>query len=247
VSVARYLLGLDLGQAADYTAIVALERKPEVTGHEESWERGHRMLRPEYRDKYRVVAAERLPLHTSYSAIVDYVAKRVEQLRGDCELIVDATGVGRPVVDMLGERDVPLIPVLITGGHAETVDGLGFWHVPKGSLVVHVNTVLAEQRLTIPRALEQQAQLVHELMAFRVKKTKTGGNTMEAWRESDHDDLVLAMALACWWGETHPTEGEPFEHAPRKPEERAAYESERLERARDAAIAKNLSDEWWQR
>lgn len=22
-----------------------------------------------------------------------------------------------------------------------------------------------------------------------------------AWREQEHDDLVLAVALACWWGE----------------------------------------------
>jgi hypothetical protein len=25
-----------------------------------------------------------------------------------------------------------------------------------------------------------------------------------AWREGTHDDLVLAVALACWYGETHP-------------------------------------------
>lgn len=244
---ARYILGLDLGQASDYTAIVALERKPEVLRHEEHWQRAHRMLVPIYTDRYRVVAAERLPLHTSYPAIVEYVAKRVEQLRGDCELVVDATGVGRPVADMLTERDVPFVPVLITGGNDESVDARGYYHVPKGSLVVHVHTVLATSRLTIPKALEHHALLAHELVAFRNKKTKTGHDSMEAWRDSDHDDLVLALALACWWAETHPTEGEPFDQAPRKAEDRAAYEQERLERARDIAIAKKLADEWWQR
>ncbi len=31
--------------------------------------------------------------------------------------------------------------------------------------------------------------------------SSAGNDTYEAWRESDHDDLVLAAAIACWWGE----------------------------------------------
>jgi hypothetical protein len=26
-------------------------------------------------------------------------------------------------------------------------------------------------------------------------------DSYSAWREQDHDDLVLAVALACWWGQ----------------------------------------------
>jgi hypothetical protein len=28
---------------------------------------------------------------------------------------------------------------------------------------------------------------------------QTGHDSYEAWRERDHDDLVLAVALACYW------------------------------------------------
>ena len=31
--------------------------------------------------------------------------------------------------------------------------------------------------------------------------SSAGNDTYEAWRESDHDDLVLAAAIACWYGE----------------------------------------------
>ena len=34
-----------------------------------------------------------------------------------------------------------------------------------------------------------------------MKITTAGNDTYEAWRESDHDDLVLAAAFACWYGE----------------------------------------------
>jgi hypothetical protein len=28
-----------------------------------------------------------------------------------------------------------------------------------------------------------------------------GNETFESWRERDHDDLVFAVALACWWAD----------------------------------------------
>ena len=32
-------------------------------------------------------------------------------------------------------------------------------------------------------------------------KALTGNETFESWRERDHDDLVLAVALAIWFGD----------------------------------------------
>jgi hypothetical protein len=46
--------------------------------------------------------------------------------------------------------------------------------------------------------------LVTELRAFKVKITAAANETFESWRERDHDDLVLAVALACWLGQRIP-------------------------------------------
>jgi len=43
--------------------------------------------------------------------------------------------------------------------------------------------------------------LVKELENFRVKITVNANETFESWRERDHDDLVLAVAMATWLGE----------------------------------------------
>ena len=43
--------------------------------------------------------------------------------------------------------------------------------------------------------------MIEELQNFKVKFTRAGNDTYEAWRESDHDDLVLAAAMAAWFGE----------------------------------------------
>jgi hypothetical protein len=43
---------------------------------------------------------------------------------------------------------------------------------------------------------------------MRVKMTAAGNEQYEAWRESAHDDLVLAVALACWGlGKVYPKGG----------------------------------------
>ena len=47
--------------------------------------------------------------------------------------------------------------------------------------------------------------LMAELITFRSKITVAGNETFGAWRERDHDDLVLAVALALWLAENAPT------------------------------------------
>ncbi len=52
------------------------------------------------------------------------------------------------------------------------------------------------------RGLPLAEVLKDELLNFRVKINEaTGHDSYEAWREKDHDDIVLATALACWYPE----------------------------------------------
>jgi hypothetical protein len=46
--------------------------------------------------------------------------------------------------------------------------------------------------------------LAEELGLFRVKVTAAANETFEAWWERDHDDLVLALALALYAGSFPP-------------------------------------------
>jgi hypothetical protein len=48
----------------------------------------------------------------------------------------------------------------------------------------------------------ERVNLFREAMEFSVKITAAGNETFESWRESEHDDLVLSLALACWAAET---------------------------------------------
>ena len=61
--------------------------------------------------------------------------------------------------------------------------------------------LLQERRLRVPRSLRYVKELEDELLRFEVKITDAGADTYGAWREGQHDDLVFALCLACWYGE----------------------------------------------
>lgn len=189
-----YISGLDLGQAQDSTALAVLERTtvPDPVA-------AHRTVH-----HYAVRHLERFPLGTPYPD----VCARLKVLFGPpplarSALAVDQTGVGRPVVDLLRRARVGacLRPITITAGHKATPDDGGGWCVPKKELVGVLQVLLQARRIKVPPALPEAPTLVQELLAFRVKVTASANETFEAWRERDHDDLVLAVACAAWVGE----------------------------------------------
>jgi hypothetical protein len=115
------------------------------------------------------------------------------------ELIVDQTGVGPAVTDLLKKKGLRFRAVTITGG-TETNYGGGSWHVPKRDLVGALEVPFHTGELQVAEDMKLWPELKKELLNFKRKiNLKTGHDSYEHWRESDHDDLVLACALACWW------------------------------------------------
>ncbi len=158
--------------------------------------------------RYEVRHIQRWPLNTSYPAIVRGVGALMAtpELRGQT-LVADATGVGRPVIDLLyqvPDRAFTLVPVLIHGGDATTRDDRGYVHCPKRSLVSTVAVLLQAKRLKFAAGLPHVDTLTKELLSFQVKiDMTTAHDSYGAWREGQHDDLVLALALALWHAERH--------------------------------------------
>jgi hypothetical protein len=194
--VRRYFSGLDLGQAADFTALAVLER-----------------TRIEGAPHFALRHLERFPLGTPYTEVCDRLKVAFDRapLLGT-GLAVDATGVGRPVVDLIRKARVKAVlrPVVITAGQ-QTTSANGFWNVPKKDLVSTLQVLLQSRRLEIAKGLPTAKLLTDELANFKVKVTTNATETFEAWRERDHDDLVLALAVAVWLGEREGGKvGRPF-------------------------------------
>jgi hypothetical protein len=220
---AEYFIGLDLGQTQDFTAMAVLERRAvDVAGG-----------KPEYALRH----LQRFPLGTAYTAIVPAVAvlRSKEPLR-QAPLVVDQTGVGRAVVDMLRQTASSVIAVTITGGHTVTRAEDGSYHVPKKELITALQVVMQARRLQIARSLPDASLLVRELQQFQVKITAAANEIFGVWRNGQHDDLVLAVALACWWSERTP----PFEAPTTMPIRGGARLLERMAQSQTQAMRVGL-------
>lgn len=194
-----FIIGADIGQRFDYTALIAVSRLPLVVpvGEKKTW------YAIRHVDRFRQV---------KYGGVGRRLKALAGMLSPSPPIVLDVTGVGRGVLDNLAEIQVPnIVPVTITGGDAVTREA-GEYRVPKRDLVSVVAILLENERLKIGPEVPHAELLMRELQNFRCKISASGHDSYAAgsgldWREGAHDDLVLGLALAVWYGET--IEGEP--------------------------------------
>jgi hypothetical protein len=200
----RYLLGCDLGQSHDFTAIAVVRRVRFLLSHDSQHSK-HPTWKDERASIFQVGFLERVPLHTTYPAIVAHVSRLLDRpiWSGKIDMAIDQTGVGKPVADMFTAAGLTFTGVMITGGDSESSEGRTH-RVPKMTLISTLQALLHEGRLHIQKDLPEAAELVKELQDFRVRFTENGHMTFGA-REGKHDDLVLALAIAVWRAQKHIT------------------------------------------
>jgi len=211
----RYLIGLDLGREVDHTAWAVIEAR---TYH---WHKGLReyVISPEgYADsiieyyntrrELGLIGLSQVPLHTPWAT----VAKELDGLIQKChsreknasiEVWVDATGIGAPILDGFIKPVVwqygsaALYPVKITSGDSE-YDRQAFT-VSKIHLIDTAILLREKDELSIARELQGRPVMElfeKQIQDFRRKSGKRAGTILyEA--ETEHDDLVIAFALAC--------------------------------------------------
>jgi hypothetical protein len=194
-----FSIGLDLGQVNDWTALAIIEQVRSLDGSEAT-------------THFHLRRLERYPLGTTYPIIADQVAKlcnaealtrhvtdeQLNHITLPPMLTIDQTGVGNPVADLLRHRGLAFRGVVITGGERAQFSGRSS-RVPKRDLVNALLVTMQNGHLKVSPELELWPTLRGEMQTFKRKiDLRTSYDSYEHWRETDHDDLVLAVALACW-------------------------------------------------
>lgn len=200
----KYILGVDLGQVHDSTAISILRKSVMLDAE------GNLVKDAFSRQQYTYLCGylNRFALSTPYPIVVREVCKLAREKSLDSPLIVvDAGGVGRGVIDLLVSEKMPgrLVPITITGGDTSTKTkwndtGIVAYRVPKHLLVSAVQINLQNKTLKVVPTIEHAAILKSEMENFRIRVTIAGNELYNA-REGKHDDILLATALALWAGE----------------------------------------------
>jgi hypothetical protein len=196
--VHHFVMGLDLAQSMDFTAICVVEfnRVPQ----RDDWLMNYdsNVARQRVAETFDVVFLERLKRGTAYPDIV----KHVETLMArnplkeiGCDLFIDASGVGTPVFDAFG-RDTYLKPigVTITAGDGFTKKS-NRYNVSKLHLVSGLDGKYSAGQLRFNKALPDVDTLIDELKVFTRNRSDSGRATFAA-SGSFHDDYVMALAIA---------------------------------------------------
>jgi hypothetical protein len=176
-----FWVSVDLGQSHDYTAITVIE-----------------VVKSESRERDgNIVHLERLTLGMSYPDQVQRI-KELQERIPDSRIVVDSTGVGRAVIDLMRKEGLRPVAITITGGNEANKEGLR-WNVPKRDLVYALRVGIESGKIKIAKSLIHAELLEKELQNFKMKQhLQTGHDTYEAWREGDHDDLVLSASMAAY-------------------------------------------------
>jgi hypothetical protein len=162
-----------------------------------------------------------LPLGASYPAI----AQRLQQIVGnidanvpkrptgpraalepmplDLEICADSTGVGQPLIDVLNEGGLDIVPCHFTHGDRRTVvDGQVL--LGKAWLVTRLKALLQQRRIHLPPQHPEAEAMARELEAYELRVTEDADDRYGAFKVGAHDDLVTALGLAVQGGRVRP-------------------------------------------
>ena len=206
---ARYethLIGVDLGRQNDFAAPVIFEdelvQKPVTRAPDE--------IPVRYRDVPSLLTRIYKGVDMSEWRGVSYpmTAQRIKRIvdspmiSRDYVLVVDSTGVGEAVIDMLRESyHLNPVGVSFTSGNAVTMSPFGY-NVPKRDLVVNLQVLFQMERVKIAEELELAVTFREQLRHFTsTVNRRTGHEGFGADSEIEFDDLPMAAAIVLWYAE----------------------------------------------
>ena len=191
-------LGLDLGKRQDHTALVAVELTFQ-NGPKNPVTQGVPLL-----PILTVRHVDRLALDSPTLNIPRWVRDVAQRFAPSCyapkqrgTLLVDATGNGHTVVELLQAQPIPNYttkPICISGGQISHQLKGGYTSVPRADLLTSLKVAIESEKLKLHATAPGMDLLLRELQQF-----KTAGD------QGEHDDLVIALALAVWQAaKSHP-------------------------------------------
>jgi len=195
----RWYVGLDLGQTNDPAALCVLRHWKRMLP---SWKKvdaaGYSMAQ-ESEEYFDIPHLDRIPLKTNYVVLVNQVREflRIPPLdQHAIKLVIDETGVGRPIGDLFENAGLQPVRITITAGLEAKREPKG-WHVPKSLLIANIESRQHSGELQIGKDVNDADAVKAEMQDFRRKISDAGRTSWDA-KAGKHDDLIMSMAIALW-------------------------------------------------
>lgn len=191
------ILGLDIGQKREFTAIAVVEFGYRPTD-------AARLHRRHKESHFVVRHLERLEPGSGFPVVARRLGEicRAVTARGNRRPIVyaDATGLGAPVIGLLRAEapDARRIWAVHFNHGDRRVEDRDRYVVTLGKAfaVSRLQTLLQGDRLHLSRTPEADV-LATELLDYEIRVSEDANERYGAFRVGTHDDLVTALGLAC--------------------------------------------------
>ena len=162
----RYVIGWDIAKSQDWSVVTVFDCDKYGVA-----EGGSELIRP------HVVHWERFNM-LRYDIQIEKVSQIARQY--GAYILLDSTGVGDPIYDMLQSKGVPCAPYIFTNRS-------------KQQLIQNLQISLQTNSITYPEI----PVLLQELNAYQYSVSEAGAMKYSA-PEGDYDDCVISLALGAW-------------------------------------------------
>ena len=214
----EYICAVDIAKKRDYTTIQIYRDSPDVRHFPA--ESGRDPMVVNYLDLVYQAKMQAVRYTDQVRRIKDLL-ERIHLLK-NTQLLVDGTGVGEPVVDMMRENGLMPFPIVFTGGtearpvyadFGKVFGGssasfgrfmgtqvLKEMHVPKEDLV-HAGMIIMQQgRIRLAENLQHVDDFKLQLAHFKgTVNEKSGRKSYNNESDDIHDDFVVTYLMAAWW------------------------------------------------
>lgn len=209
----EYAVLVDLAKKRDFTAIMVMKDSPQIV-------LGHEVLKTpnkvvHYYDIVHISQKQGVWYHDIVREIGELMQRAA--LVENADLIVDGTGVGEGVIEIMRKQGLHPIPIITTGGglmrevYADAADifpgttrlkvqTLKEIHVPKSDLVTAGQLLVQQERVRVAAGLKWAEEARRQFKSFRGKiNERTKHKVYEAETDEEHDDIVICYLLGAWW------------------------------------------------
>ncbi len=212
----EYICAVDIAKKRDYTTIQIYRDAKSAIHHPEESGRPDQIvsfLDLVYQAKLQAIR------YTEQARIVYDLLNRIKMLH-NTQLLVDGTGVGEAVVDIMRETGLNPLPIVFTGGTSvrpvyeefgkvfggsssqafARAQVLKEIHVPKEDLVHAGMLMIQQKRIRLAQQLNHEDDFKRQMESFKGKVNEaTGRRKFENESDDIHDDFVVTFLMAAWW------------------------------------------------
>lgn len=211
----QYTISVDIAKRRDFTAIQIYRDTPELIKGDPNANAPDKIFH--FQDlvyQYKVQ-------DITYSDLISVIVRLLQdkKLSYNNDLIVDGTGVGQAVVDLMRDNGLRPIPIVATGGgQARPIyadagkvfsgsNGSTFglrilreWHVPKVDMVQAGQVAMERHLVRIAPNVAFLDDFRKQLGNFKGKFNEmTKYTSYNAEDDNIHDDFITAYLQAMWW------------------------------------------------